>query len=52
MFRLIERGYEWLWQHTTGRPYTHFIRESYHRYPLGWVFLILGLGTFLGHLFW
>lgn len=52
MFKLIERLYVLLWEHTTGRPYTEVIRESYHFHPLPWIFLTLALGSILGHLFW
>jgi len=52
MFRLIDLAYLWLWTHTTGVPYTTLIRGSWHQYPLPWVFLVLGIGSILGHLFW
>lgn len=51
-FSFIAKAYEWLWQHTTGRPYTEIIREDYHKHPLPWIFLLLGAGSLMGHLFW
>ena len=52
MFDLVARLYEQLWKHTTGRPYTYIIRDDYHKHPLPWIFMVLGAGSFLGHLFW
>lgn len=44
--------YEWLWTRIGGRPWTYIIRDHYHSHPLLWLFLTLGLGAALGHLFW
>lgn len=31
-------SYEWLWQNTTGRPYTHIMRDH------GWMLLVPSIG--------
>jgi len=54
MFGLMEKTYYWFWHDfcRCKEPFTHQIKDSYHKHPAGWVFLLMGLGTFIGHLFW
>jgi hypothetical protein len=36
--------------HTPGTP-CYYIRRSWEKYPWAWIFGLLGLGTFIGHVF-
>ena len=46
------RLYKTMWSRVGGRPWTYIIRDSYHRKPLLWLALAMGIGILLGHIFW
>ena len=43
--------YRWLWTNIGGRPWTFIIRDSYHGYPIPWIFGVMIAGDFLGWVF-
>jgi len=47
----VKSLYEWLWKHTTKKPFTKLIRETWWNYELLWIFGILAVGAVLGHFF-
>lgn len=46
--------YEWLYMHTTGRPYTEIVRDSWDnpKTRIGWIIGIFTIGYVLGHILW
>lgn len=52
MVMCLNMIYEWMVGHTTKRPWTHIIRDSYRTRPVWWLFGVCLFGTFIGHLFW
>jgi len=43
--------YEFLWLHTTGRPWTYVIRDLWHRFEFVWIVILIAAGVTLGHNF-
>ena len=44
--------YKWLWKHTTGRPFTYAIRDTWHKFEGLWIIGLVSAGALLGHYLW
>jgi len=44
--------YEKVWRKFGDQPFTYSIRDGYKKYPVIIIFVLLGIGTAIGHLFW
>lgn len=50
----MKKLYYWFWHDLMGlpKPISDIIRGNYHNHPMWWIFGLLALGSFIGHLFW